>query len=188
MEEREKQNVTTPLTYSFMFDHHDSQTTVVDSSDDDNERQISSFKLLKMLVDDWWKSSNSSEHHLKPIRRKVVNMLSKCIWSMKVIRTIFRLLGEILVYIDQKQGDRSTSNSPRIDATFQQAVQTSIQKYLSTECQPIEQGKWIMWSNNDDILVGYHWYSRKMLVVETLLTLQPLPDITAQRIGKKIQK
>lgn len=188
MEEREKQNVTTPLTYSFVFDHHDTQTSVSGSDNNDNEKQISSFKLLNTLVDDWWKSSNTSEHHLKSIRRKVINMLSKCIWSMKVIRVIFRLLGKNLVHIDQKQGDRSTSNLTRINTTFQQSIQTSIKNYLSTECQQIQECKWIMWSNNDDILVGYHWYLRKMLVVETLLTLKPLPDIIAQRIGKRIEK
>ena len=188
MEERQKQNVTTPLTYSFVFDHNDNQTSAAGSDDGDNEERISSFKSLKTLVDDWWKSSNSSEHHLKPIRRKVFNMLSKCIWSMKVIRAIFRLLGDNLMYIDQKQGDRSTSKSARIDATFQKAIQTSIKNFLSTECQQIQQCKWIMWSNNNDILVGYQWYLRKVLVVETLLTLKPLPDILAQRTGKKIEK
>jgi hypothetical protein len=188
MEERQKQSVTTPATYSIVFNNDDIRTNVAVGDKDGNEKQISSFKFLKTLLADWWKSSNSSEHHLKPIRRKVVNMLSKCIWSMKVIRLIFRLLSKNLINIDQKQGDRSTSNSACIDATFQLAMQTSIKNYLSTECQQIQRAKWIIWSNNDDISVGYHWYLRKMLVVETLLTLKLLPDIVAQRTGKKIEK
>jgi hypothetical protein len=171
-----------------VFNNDDIRTSAVGGDKDDNEQQISSFKLLKTLLADWWKSSNSSENHLKSIRRKVINMLSKCIWSMKMIRLIFRLLSKNLINIDQKQGDRSTSNSVCIDATFQLAIQTSIKNYLSTECQTIQRSKWIIWSNTDDILVGYHWYLRKMLVVETLLTLKPLPNIVAQRTGKQIEK
>jgi hypothetical protein len=184
MRERDKQKVITPSTYSNAFDDNDIQTNdTVDTNG--NGDQISSFKLLQTLLGDWWKASNSAEHHLKPIRRKVVNMLSKSIWSLKIIRIIFNLMGDNLETIDQKQGDRTTSNLTCIDTTFQYAIQTSINYYLSTECQQTENYKYIMWSNKNDILVGYNWYLRKMLVVETLLTLKSLPDITAERTGRK---
>jgi hypothetical protein len=185
MQEREKQNVTTPATYSVAFNNVNIRSCDIGDDQNDNDGEISSFKLLKTLLTDWWKSSNCAEIHLKGVHRKVVNMLSKCIWSMKVIRIIFRLLSNNLEHIDQKQGDRSTSNKACIDLLFQQAIQTSIQNYLSTECQQTQKSKWKMWSNNNDIIVGYNWYSRKMLVGETLLTLKELPDIVAQRIGKK---
>ncbi|CAF3923142.1 unnamed protein product [Rotaria sp. Silwood1] len=185
MQEREKQNVTTPATYGVTLNNNDIRTCDIDGDQDDNDEQTSSFKLLKTFAADWWKSSNSAEDHLKSIRRKVNSMLPKCIWSMKVIRIIFRLMSNNLRYIDQKQGDRSTSNSASIDLSFQQAMETSIKNYLLTECHKIRESKWIIWSNKNDIIVGYNWYLRKMLVVEALLTLKSLRDIVAQRIGTK---
>jgi hypothetical protein len=184
MQERDKQNVTTPPTYSFGFDENDIRAgNIIDTND--NGEQISPFKLLQTLLDDWWKSSNSAEHHLKSVRRKVVNLLSKAIWSMKIIRIIFQLMATNLHTIDQQQGDRTTSNLIHIDTTFQHAIQTSINNYLSTECQQTENNKYIMRSNTNDITFGYIWYARKMLVIETLLTHTLLPDIIAERLGKK---
>jgi hypothetical protein len=115
----------------------------------------------------------------------VVNMLSKCIWSMKIIRLIFRLMSNNLINIDQKQGDRAMSNSASIDVSFQQAMEISIKNYLFAECQRIKESKWIIWSNTDDIIAGYIWYVRKMTVVENLLTLKPLFDVITERLGKK---
>jgi hypothetical protein len=185
MQEREKQNITTSPTYDTALNKNDIRTFNTGDDEDDNGEQISSFKLLKVFLADWWKSSNSAEYHLKAIRRKVINMLSKCIWSMKIIRIIFRLMSNNLANIDQKQGDRSTGDMTSIDTAFQQAIQTSIKNYLLTECQQIAKSKWIIWSNEDDIIAGHNWYSRKMLVVETLLTLKLLPDVIAERTGKK---
>lgn len=185
MFEREKQDVNTPVTYSVALNNNNILTRGVADNQNDHDEGDSSFKFFKTLIDDWWKSSNSSEHHLKAIRRKVITMLSKCIWSMKIIRIIFQLMSKNLKTIDQKQGDRATSSSTSIDITFQQAIQASIKTYLSNECQQIENNKWIMWSNKTDIIVGYNWYLRKMLVVETLLTLKSLPDVVAKRLGKK---
>ncbi len=79
MQEREKQNVTTPPTYAFTLNHDDIRTCHNDNDSNVNDEPISSFKLLKHLLSDWWKSSNSAEYHLKSIHRKVVIMLSKCI-------------------------------------------------------------------------------------------------------------
>ena len=152
------------------------------SANGDNE-DVSSFKLLQTLLDDWWKASNSAEHHIRPIRRKVVHMLSKAIWSMEIVRIIFQLMGENLSTIDQQQGDRMTSPCVHIDPRFQCSLQSSIGDYLRRECEQTEHSKYIMWSTTNDVLVGYHWYSRKMLVVETLLTLNALPDVITQRIG-----
>ncbi|CAF4818491.1 unnamed protein product [Rotaria socialis] len=184
IQERDKQKVTTRLTYSTCFDENDIQINSVNGTND-NDEQMSSFKLFKILLDDWWKASNSAEHHLKPVLRKVVNMLSKCIWSMKIVRIIFRLMGENLNSINQQQGDRTTLNSTCIDVEFQHAIQISINNYLSTECQETGHQHYIMWSNNNDIVVGYNWYSRKMLVVETLLTLKLVSDVITERAGKK---
>ncbi len=94
-------------------------------------------------------------------------------------------MGNNLIHIDQKQGDRLTSNSACIDLPFQEAIQLSIQKYLLAECKQIEKPKWIMWSNKNDIIVGYNWYLRKMLVMETLLTFKLLPDVINERTGRK---
>lgn len=102
---------------------------------------------------------------------------------MKIVRIIFRLMGDNLVTIDQQQGDRMTSACVRIDPAFQRALQSSIDDYLSHECQRIGPAQCIMWSTTNDVLVGYQWYSRKMLVVETLLTLKSLPDVIADRTG-----
>ena len=184
MEEREKQNITTPATYAVSLTNNDIRKDDYNDSQNDNN-DTSSFKLLTSLINDWWKSSNSSEKHLKSIYRKVVNMLSKCIWSMKVIRIIFRLMSNNLKYIDQKQGDRSTSNLASIDASFQHAMERSIRNFLLAECQRIDDSKWIIWSNTNDVTVGFTWYQRKMLVVENLLTLQPLNDVVNERLGKK---
>lgn len=104
---------------------------------------------------------------------------------MKIVRIIFRLMGENLNSINQQQGDRTTSNSTCIDMKFQHAIQTSINNYLSIECQETGHQHYIMWSNNNDIVVGYNWYSRKMLVVETLLTLKLVSDVITERIGIK---
>jgi hypothetical protein len=185
MNELEKQNVTTPATYAVALDNNDIRTCDIDGDQGDNHEEISSFKLLLALLVDWWKSSNSTEKHLKSIRRKVVNMLSKCIWSMKIIRLIFRLMSNNLINIDQKQGDRAMSNSASIDVSFQQAMEISIKNYLFAECQRIKESKWIIWSNTDDIIAGYIWYVRKMTVVENLLTLKPLFDVITERLGKK---
>jgi hypothetical protein len=185
LQEREKQNVTTTATYAVALNNNDIRTCDINDNEGDDDEEISSFKLLTILLADWWKSSNSTEKHLKSIRRKVVNMLSKCIWSMKVIRIIFRLMSNNLIHIDQKQGDRSTSYSASIDVSFQHAMEISIKNYLLTECKQIEESKWIMWSNNNDIIVGYTWYLRKMLIVENFLTLKPLADVIAERLGKK---
>ncbi|CAF1182285.1 unnamed protein product [Adineta ricciae] len=180
MQERVKQNVTTPATYSIDLDEDDIH--LEETSDAfDKSNEISSFKLMQTLVNDWWKGSHFAEHHIKPIRRKVIYMLSKCIWSMKIIRILFRLMGDNLNTIDQKQGDRITSTSTPIDPRFQCSIEKSIDDYLKRNCQQ----KYIMWSNENDISVGYHLYLRKMSVVETLLTLKPLPDAIAERIGKK---
>ncbi len=184
MREREKQNVTTSPTYDTALNKNDIRTLNSDDAEGGDSEQISSFKLLNVLLADWWKSSNSAEHHLKAIRRKVIYMLSKCIWSMKIIRIIFRLMSNNLINIDHFVCDRSTTNVTCIDTTFQQAIQTSINNYLLTECQRIEKSKWMIWSNENDIIVGHNWYSRKMLVVETLLTLKLLPDVIAERTGK----
>ncbi len=104
---------------------------------------------------------------------------------MKLIRIIFRLMSNNLANIDQKQGDRSTGDMIFIHEAFQQAMQTSIKNYLLTECQQIGISKWIIRSSEDDIIAGHSWYSRKMLVVETLLTLKLLPDVIAERTGRK---
>ncbi|UJR24352.1 hypothetical protein I4U23_005729 [Adineta vaga] len=184
LEELKKQNVTTPATYAASLtssdvredDYYDSQN---------HKRDTSSFKLLASLINDWCKSSNSSEKHLKSIYRKVVNMLSKCIWSMKVIRIIFRLMSKNLKYIDQKQGDRSASNLVSIHVSFQHAMERTINNFLLAECQRIDHSKWIIWSDTNDVTVGFTWYQRKMLVVENLLTLQPLKDVINERLGKK---
>jgi hypothetical protein len=104
---------------------------------------------------------------------------------MKVIRIIFRLMSKNLMTIDQKQGDRSISSSVSIDLSFQQAMETSIKNYLLSECEKSEESKWIIRSNNDDITVGYTWYLRKMLIIENLLTLKPMADVIAERLGKK---
>ncbi|UJR38901.1 hypothetical protein I4U23_031569 [Adineta vaga] len=184
LEELKKQNITTPATYAASLTSNDIREDDYYGSQSHNH-DTSSFKLLASLINDWWKSSNSSEKHLKSIYRKVVNMLSKCIWSMKVIRIIFRLMSKNLKYIDQKQGDRLTSNLASIDVSFQHAMERSINNFLLAECQRIDRSKWIIWSNINDVTVGYTWYLRKMLVVENLLTLQPLNGVINERLGKK---
>ena len=155
MQERERQNVSTPVTYSVALNDNDIRINkIVDK--EDNDEQTSCFKLLQTLLEDWWKSSNSAEHHLKPIRRKVAQMLSKCIWSMKIIRLIFQLLGDNLNKIDQKQGDRTVNNFTCIDAVFQYGIQTSIESFLSDQCHQIDNTKYAMWSDKNDIIIGYN--------------------------------
>jgi hypothetical protein len=184
--EREKQGVDTPITYSVVLNNTNARSGNVAGNGNGNlAENNSSFKLLKTLADDWWKSSNCNERHFKSIRRKVITMLPKCIWSMKIVRIIFQVMSKILKTIDQKQGDRATSSSASIDLAFQHAIQTSIQTYLSDNCHQIENNKWIMWSNKTDVIIGYNWYLRKMLVTETFLSLKPLPDIIESRLGKK---
>lgn len=185
MQELEKQNVTTPATYAVTLNKNDIRSCSNAGDQGDDNEEMSSFKLYITLLTDWWKSSNISEKHLKSVLRKVINMLSKCIWSMKVIRIIFRLMSKNLMTIDQKQGDRSISSSVSIDLSFQQAMETSIKNYLLSECEKSEESKWIIRSNNDDITVGYTWYLRKMLIIENLLTLKPMADVIAERLGKK---
>ncbi|CAF1501841.1 unnamed protein product [Adineta ricciae] len=182
--EREKQGVDTPVTYSNILNHKDTRSDRADGNENMDENN-SSFKLLKTLLDDWWKSSNSSERHFKSIRRKVILMMSKCIWSMKIIRIIFQLMSKILKTIDQKQGDRAASSSASMDLAFQHAIQASIKTYLFDNCQQIESNKWIMWSDKTDVIIGYNWYLRKMLVTETFLSLKSLPDIIENRLGRR---
>ena len=117
MEEREKQGVQSPLSYQISMAQGDIQQNGA-TNVDDSFGNISSYKLLQILLNDSWKASNSAEHHLKSIRRKIVNMLPKCIWSIKVIRLLFRVMGEKLDTIDQKQGDRSISNAICVDHRF----------------------------------------------------------------------
>ncbi|CAF1169996.1 unnamed protein product [Adineta steineri] len=186
MQEREKQQVKTPPTYDVSLSDNDIRKNDMSNTQNNNDDDTSSFKLLVSLINDWWKSSNSSEKHLKSIYRKVVNMLSKCVWTIKVIRIIFRLMSNNLKYVDQQQGDRSTGNLASIDVSFQHAMENSIQKFLLTECQRIDASKYIIWSNTNDVSVGFHWYQRKMLIVETLLTLQPLKEVVNDRLGKRL--
>ena len=157
------------------------------TSDDDGD-DISPFKLLQKLLEDWWKSSNTAEYHLKPIRRKVVQMLSKSIWSIKIIRLVFRLMSCHLGSINQKQGEITTSNLTCIDTAFQNGIQASIKHFLNNHCEQDKNCTWIIWSSKNDILAGYQWYLRKMLVVEKLLTLKALPAIVIERLGKKSDK
>ncbi|CAF3123060.1 unnamed protein product [Rotaria socialis] len=100
IEELEKKNITTLPTYSDSLNHSDIQTNGIDDGKDDDN--VSPFKLLQALLADWWKASNTTEHHLKGIRRKVVQNLSKSIWSIKIIRVIFQLMSIHLDKIDQK--------------------------------------------------------------------------------------
>jgi hypothetical protein len=183
IEELEKKNITTSPTYSVSLNHSDIRTNGIDDGKDDDN--ISPFKLLQTLLTDWWKASNTTEHHLKGIRRKVIQNLSKSIWSIKIIRVIFQLMSIHLDKIDQKQGEATTSNSTCIDTSFQIGIQASVKQFLTTECEQGDNCTWITWSNKDDILAGYSWYLRKMLVIETVLTLKPLPDIIVERVGKK---
>jgi hypothetical protein len=182
LKEMAKQQVTTAATYSVASNARSAPSAGVRSSNDTGEN-MSSFKLIQILLDDWWKASNSAEHHIKPIRRKVVQMLSKAIWSMKTIRMMFQLMGENLNSIDQQQGDRTTSTCINIDSKFQSAIQSTIEKYLRRECELTGPRKYNMWSTTTDVLHGYQWYLRKMLVMETLLTLRTLPEIIAERNG-----
>lgn len=182
MEEREKQGVQSPLSYQISMAQGDIQQNGA-TNVDDSFGNISSYKLLQILLNDSWKASNSAEHHLKSIRRKIVNMLPKCIWSIKVIRLLFRVMGEKLDTIDQKQGDRSISNAICVDHRFTDAIKAAIESHLHAECQKIESNQWIMWANNEDILAGYSWYTRKILTTESLLTLKPLTNVIKARCG-----
>lgn len=184
--ELQKQNVTSPPTYSSILNENDIHHTNGDNTNDSNE-QMSSFKLFKSLLVDWWKSSNTVEDHLQPMHRKVISLFSKSIWSFKIIRILFRLMGNNLATINQKQCDRSLGNSCPISTEFQRSIETSIQDYLITECEKAENGQnwnWLMWSTHDDILAGYNWFIRKMLIVDTLLSLKFLPDVVAERTGR----
>lgn len=184
IDELEKKNITTGPTYPTALNHLDIRNTDFDNIDD-CENDVSAFKLLKILLSDWWKSSNTTEHHLKSIRRKVVHMLPKSICSIKIIRIAFRLMTHHIDKIDQRQGELTTSNSICIDPAFQYAMQESIKQFLASECEQKGNSTWLIWSKKDDVLAGYSWYSRKMLVVETLLTLMPLQDVVIERTGKK---
>ena len=57
-------------------------------------------------------------------------MLPKCIWSIKVIRFIFKVMGEHLNTIDQRQGDRSISNLVRLDDIYRKTIETAIDERL----------------------------------------------------------
>jgi hypothetical protein len=188
MTERERQNVKSPATYSTALNENDIRNKENANDHADSDEQLSSFNLFKNLMSDWWLSSNSAEYHLKAIRRKVITMFSKCIWTMKIIRIVFRLMSNNLLHIDQQQGDRSAAHPNCISKEFQAAVQISINNFLLTNCEMVEKSKWILWSSTDDIVVGYNWYTRKMLIAETLLTLKALPYMVDERIGKKLTK
>lgn len=183
MAELESQNVTSEPTYGNVLNENDIRQTNGDTTNYCSN-ELSSFKLVRKLLCDWWKSSNTVEFHLQSVHRKVIHMLSKSIWSLKIIRLLFRLMGSNLASIDQKQGDISLTNEFTISMEFQRSMKNSIQNYLLTECEKVEAGKWKLWSNQDDIIAGYNWFLRKMLVIDTLLSLKALPDVIAERTGK----
>ncbi|CAF3403835.1 unnamed protein product [Rotaria sp. Silwood1] len=184
LEERQKQGVKTPSTYSVSMNEDDVCTAGISTYDNETDQNMSSFKLHQTLQRDWWKASNTTEPHLKSIHRKVINMLPKCIWSIEIIRILFRLMSKNLNVIDQRQGDRCILKHACIDNKFQDSIKTSIEEFLSKECKRIEEKKWIMWSTNDDVIAGYYWYPRKMLVMDTLLTFKPLSYVIEKRLGK----
>ncbi|CAF0845475.1 unnamed protein product [Rotaria sp. Silwood1] len=184
LEERQKQGVKTPSTYSVSMNEDDVCTAGISTYDNETDQNMSSFKLHQTLQRDWWKASNTTEPHLKSIHRKVINMLPKCIWSIEIIRILFRLMSKNLNVIDQRQGDRCILKHACIDNKFQDSIKTSIEEFLSKECKRIEEKKWIMWSTNDDVIAGYYWYTRKMLVMDTLLTFKPLSYVIEKRLGK----
>lgn len=183
MEELKKQNVTTESIYGNVLNKKDIRRTNGDNTND-GSKELSSFNLLKKLLYDWWKSSNTAEYHLQSVHRKVIHMLSKSIWTLKIIRVLFQLMGNNLASIDQKEGDRSLTNEFVINMEFQRSMGKSIHNYLLTECEKVENAKWILWSNHNDVIAGYNWFLRKMLAVDTLLSLKFLPDVVAERTGK----
>ncbi|CAF1231589.1 unnamed protein product [Adineta steineri] len=187
LDELQKQGITKPATYNISInegDLYDNITTCNSVENIDND--ISPFKLFDVLVRDWWKGSNTSEHHLQSMHRKVIEMLSKCIWSMKIIRIIFQLMSKDLKNIDQRQGDQLTTNFNSINDKFQTSIQSLVKEFVSTKCQHVQQNQYILTSTIYDIDVGYHWYLRKMLILDTLLTLKQLNEVVNSRIGNVV--
>jgi hypothetical protein len=157
------------------------------ASSDDGRSCLSAYSLASQYTDDIWKESFTLDKHIGQMWRKIAYHLPKATCTMKILRLLFRLMGEqMLFYIDSKDGNRS-SYSKGISDTFIQKMSDVLDLFFEANTRTVESGNSsvvLLLLTSDDVEIGCSWTRWKLETTRLLFSINGIQDIVNARLGK----
>lgn len=189
-EARQQQRVNLPEFYGITVnedDFVDQLAPTTCAANDDARSTLSAYALASQYTDEIWKESFTLDKHIGEMWRKIPYHLPKAICTFKVLRLLFRLMGEqLLYYIDSKDGSRS-SYSKEISDTFVNKMTDILDTFFQTNARSVEGGNGkmvLLLLTSEDVDIGCAWTRWKLETSRLLFSINGIQDIVNARLGK----
>ena len=158
---RRQQNVNLPEFHGILMDEHDilqQQPPSNDSANDDSTDQLSAYQLAIRYINQIWTESFTLEKHIGQMWRKISYHLPKAVTTFKVLRLLFRIIGEkLLYYINSQEGNRSYP-SRSVSNAFIIQLNEAINQFLKQYTRTFDVGNQkivVLLLTSNDVEVGY---------------------------------
>ncbi|CAF2843321.1 unnamed protein product [Rotaria sp. Silwood2] len=185
---RKKQKVHLPEFHTISIDQYDVlQQSPPANNNDSSDQLLSAFQLATTCINEIWVESFTLEKHVGEMWRKIPYHLPKAIATFKVVRLLFQIMGEqMLFYLNSQEGSRSYP-SKLIPDTFSNKLNQVINDFFEEYTRTIEienkKIKIILLTPND-VEVGYSWCRWKLETIATLFSTNKIQHIVDTRLGK----
>ena len=189
---RRQQNVNLPEFYGISMDESDilqQQPPIDDNTDDDLLKELSPFELAIRCTNEVWNESFAVEKHIGQMWRKIPYHLPKAIATIKILRLIFRLMGDkMLYYLNSQEGNRSYPTKSIPDSFHRKLTQT-LNEYFEQHSRTVQVHKKInvLLFTTDDVQVGYKWCQWKLQTTSVLFSTTEIQNIMNTRLGKSVK-
>ncbi|CAF0965503.1 unnamed protein product [Adineta ricciae] len=189
---RRRQNVNLPEFHGIAMDEQDivqQQPRGTGNSSDDSMEQASAFELVTTYVNQVWSESFTLEKHVGEMWRKVPYHLPKAITTIKVLRILFRIMGDnLLFYLNSQEGSRSYQTK-LVSNMFINTLNEVLNDFFVRSTRAIQVNKQrisVLLLTPDDVEVGYSWCRWKLETTAMLFSTNNIEQIINERAKKTI--
>ena len=187
---RRRQNVNLPEFHGIAMDEQDiiqQQPRGIGNSDNGSTKQASAFELVTAYINQVWGESFTLEKHVGEMWRKVSYHLPKSITTIKVLRILFRIMGDnLLFYLNSQEGSRSYPTklvSNMFINKFNEALNDFFERSTRT-IQMDNQRIAVLLLTADDVELGYSWCRWKLETTAMLFSTSNIEQIINERSKK----
>jgi hypothetical protein len=189
-EARQRQHVELPEFHGIQMNENDvvEETASVRSGCSEDERRfLSAHALANHYTDAIWKESFTLDKHVGQMWRKISYHLPKAICTLKILRLLFKLMGDqLLLHIDSKDGNRSY-HSNNFPDTFVDKMNDALNTFFDSNTRTIEianKKKTVLLLTPEDVEIGFHWTRWKLQTIHILFSTKEIQAIVNARLGK----
>jgi hypothetical protein len=187
---RRRQNVNLPEFHGIVMDEQDivQQPPPVNGNfNEDSMEQVSAFELTKRYIDQIWIESFTFEKHVGEMWRKISYHLPTATATIKVLRILFRMMGEkLLFYMNSQEGSRSYKSKP-ISDIFITKFNEVLNEFLEQSTRTIQMDNKkivVVLFTPDDVETGYSWCRWKLDTTAILFSTNHIQQVVSERLNK----